>query len=106
MTKTDKWIDATYKELEKKIKEQEDEFVDLFLLTFLSDFDVEDGNLKNSTSNYDKVNQINKQFDDAYDLLIIPFLLWYGGKLLEAGNIALIISQAKAFQQAKRILHT
>jgi len=89
MTDTDKWIQSTYKELDKRIAEQEDEFLDLFLNDYLSDFYVEDTTLKNSSGNYDKVNQINNKFDEAFETFIFAFLLWYGGKLLEAGKISL-----------------
>lgn len=89
MTDTDKWIESTYKQLEQKIKEQEDEFLSLFLGEYLSDFFIDDTNLKNTSGNYAKVNQINEKFDEAYDDFIIPFLVWYGNKLIEAGQISL-----------------
>lgn len=89
MTPTDKWIDATYKELEKKINEQEDDFLNMFLDDYFSDFYVDDTRIKNSSGNYAKINEINKRFDDAYDEFILAFLLWYASKLLEAGSISL-----------------
>lgn len=88
MTDTDKWIETTYKELEQKIKEQEDEFLDLFLSTYLADFYIDDTTIKNTVGNYNKVNQLNDKFDEAYKEFIIPFLLWYGAKLLEARELA------------------
>lgn len=89
MTDTDKWIDSTYKELESRIKDQEDSFIDMFIGEYLNDFYINDTELKNTSGNYDKVNQVNRKFDEAYDIFIIPFLLWYGNKLIEAGQISL-----------------
>lgn len=89
LSETDEWIEESYKELERKIKEQEDEFLLLFIDTYLADFYLDDTNLKTTSGNFDKVNQINAKFDEAYDLFIIAFLVWYGNKLIEAGNISL-----------------
>jgi len=89
MTDTDKWIESTYKELDKKVKEQEDEFLALFVGEYLSDFFIDDTTVKNTSGNYDKLNQVNKRFDEAYEVFIIPFLIWYGNKLIEAGQISL-----------------
>ena len=89
MTDTDKWIDSTYKELESRIKDQEDSFIDMFIGEYLDDFYINDTELKNTSGNYDKVNQVNRKFDEAYDIFILPFLLWYGNKLIEAGQISL-----------------
>lgn len=86
MNETDEWIDATYKELEKKIAKQEDEFILFFLMGYLTEFDTDEQSVKTTDRNYGKVNQIGKRFDEAYDLFIIPFLIWYGNKLLEAGK--------------------
>ena len=38
LSETDEWIEESYKELERKIKEQEDEFLLLFIDTYLADF--------------------------------------------------------------------
>jgi len=89
MIDTDKWIQQTYKELEKKIAEQEDDFLEMFVTDYLSDFFVDDTTLKSTSGNYNKINEINEKFDEAYELFILPFLLWYGAKLLEAGQISL-----------------
>lgn len=88
MNNIDKWLDNTYKELEQMIAEQEDEFVDLFIGEYLTTFYVDDQQLKDTVGNYIKANEINKRFDDAYDVFIIPFLIWYGNKLLESGKLA------------------
>lgn len=89
MTQTDKWIQQTYKDLEARINEQENEFLAMFIGDYLSGFAIDDSTLKNTSLNYNKVNEINEKFDEAYDSFIIPFLLWYGGKLIEAGQISL-----------------
>lgn len=89
MTDTDKWIESTYKELESRIADQEDLFLEMFITEYLSDFYIDDTEVKNTSGNYDKLNQINRKFDDAYDAFIVPFLLWYGNKLIEAGQISL-----------------
>ncbi len=89
MTETDKWIESTYKQLDKKVKEQEDEFLAMFVGEYLSEFYIDDTTLKNTSGNYEKVNQVNAKFDEAYDAFIVPFLLWYGNKLIEAGQVSL-----------------
>jgi len=88
MTDTDKWIKATYDDLESKIKDQENEFIDLFN-EYLSEFFIDDTTIKSTSGNFDKVNEINKKFDEAYVAILTPFLIWYGKKLLEAGKISL-----------------
>lgn len=85
----DEWIEESYAELERKIEEQEDEFLIFFIDTYLAEFYIDDTTLKSNSGNYDKVNQINAKFDEAYDVFIIPFLIWYGNKLLEAGQVSL-----------------
>lgn len=84
----DKFLSDAYKELDLMIKQQEDDFVELFIDDYLSDFFVDDTTLKNSTGNYAKANEINKRFDDAYEAFIIPFLFWYAKKLIDSGVIA------------------
>lgn len=77
------YIEKTVEELEAKISEQEDEFLDFFINEYLSDFYVDDTTLKDSSGNFDKINQINGKFDEAYELFIVPFLLWFGKKLTD-----------------------
>lgn len=88
MSDVDNWIEQTYKELDNKIKNQENEFLNLFLSDYLSDFHVDDQNIQNKTVNYIKANELNSKFDEAYEAFIVPFLVWYGKKLLEGGKFA------------------
>ena len=43
------------------------------LIPILLTFYLDDTNLKTTSGNFDKVNQINAKFDEAYDLFIIAF---------------------------------
>ena len=88
MTETDRFIDETYKELEKKIKEQETLFLDMFLTEYLSELFIDDTTIKPTSGNYAKVNEINDRFDEAFEIFLTPFLLWYGKKLLESRDMA------------------
>ena len=88
MTQTDKWVDETYKELDQRIMEQESLFLDFFMTEYLADLFIDDTTLKNTVGNYNKVNEINDKFDEAFTLFITPFLLWYGKKLLESRDLA------------------
>jgi len=88
MNNIDDWIEATYKELEDKIKSQEDEFINILFSDYLSNFYVDDQIIKNTSGNYIKANELNNQFNEAYNAFIAPFLVWYGKKLLEGGKYA------------------
>ena len=88
MTDLDKFIDKTYKELEQRIKEQESEFMAMFMDEYLGDFAIDDMRIKNTSINISKVGQIERQFDEAYDEFILPFLLWYGKKLVDGAEMA------------------
>ncbi len=84
----DNWVEQAYRELEYKIREQEDEFLEIFIEQYLYDFYIDDVFLKASSGNYSLANQVNQRFDEAYEDFIIPFLLYYGRKLIEGGVLA------------------
>lgn len=88
MNKTDKWIDATYKELERKIRQQEQLFLDIFIEELADELEY-DSNGINPLTNYTIMTKINDRFDEAYITFITPFLIWYANKLLEAGDLSL-----------------
>jgi hypothetical protein len=83
----DMWLEAAYEQLEKRISEQEDEFVSMFV-GYISKFYVDDTRLKDTIGNYNMVYKINDLFDEAYDIFITPFLVWYASTLMESANIS------------------
>lgn len=85
---TNQFIESAYRELEQRVKAQESEFLAKFVDEYLGDFAIDDLSVKNTSINISKVSQIEKQFDEAYDEFILPFLIWFGNKLIEAGEIS------------------
>lgn len=90
------WIEETYDELDSKIQDQENSFLDMFY-DFASEFTIDDKFIKNSGLNIRKVSEINSKFDDAYDTFVSIFLVWYASKLLEAGKLSLQQIQDQGF---------
>jgi hypothetical protein len=86
MTDLAQFVENSADEIESKVLEMEDSFLEDYIMGFVADFDTLDGEISATDANQNRINSTNKLFDDAYDAFILAFLLFLGNKILEGAH--------------------
>ena len=79
------YIEQSFAELERRVSNLESDIYEGYIDEYLTEFATDDeGMLKNTAANIGLINKVDSVFDEAYEALLLPFLLWFARKIVES----------------------